>query len=105
MGRLHHTFTKYAEDESYNSAEKANIKGYLTKWKTSRMIIQVSFFIDLLTIPSVLSLSFQKNEINPVDSIKAFEKSLDRLDTFMKKDFEKLPNVRDFLLKVQETYS
>ena len=31
------------------------------------------------------------------------EKTLDRLETFMKKDFEKLPNVRDFLSKVKET--
>lgn len=89
-------------DCSYTTAEKAKMRGYLHKWKTSKMIIQVCFFIDLLTIPSILSLSFQKEDVNPVDSIRAFEKTLDRLELFMKKDFEKLPNVREFLSKVNE---
>ena len=66
------------------------------------MIIQVAFFIDLLTIPSILSLSFQKEDINPVESVKAFDRAAERLDLFIKKDFEKLPNVRDFLSKVKE---
>ena len=90
-------------DESYKSSEKAKMDGYLTKWKTSKMILQVCFFIDWLTIPSILSLIFQKDDINPVESVKAMEKTLDRLETFMKKDFEKLTNVRDFLSNVKET--
>ena len=94
--------TQILDDASYTAKEKAKIKGYLNKWNTPKMIIQVAFFIDLLTIPSILSLSFQKEDINPVESVKAFDRTVERLDLFMKKDFEKLPNVRDFLSKVKE---
>ena len=94
--------TKMLEDSTYKAKEKAKIKGYLNKWNTSKMIIQVAFFIDLLTIPSILSLSFQKEDVNPVESVKAFDRASERLELFIKKDFEKLPNVRDFLSKVKE---
>ena len=94
--------TQILDDESYTSKEKAKMKGYLNKWNTSKMIIQVAFFIDLLTIPSILSLSYQKDDVNPVESVKAFDRASERMDLFMEKDFEKLPNVRDFLSKVKE---
>ena len=88
------------DDPTYNSKEKAKITGYLRSWENSALILSVCFFIDLLTIPSILSLVYQKEHISPVESARSMEKTLNRLELFMKKDFDKLPNVREFLSKV-----
>ena len=68
------------------------------------MIFLVTFFIDLLTIPSALSWPFQKDDISTVESVKCMEKTLERIELFGKKNFEKLPNVRDLLSKIEEKY-
>ena len=53
------------------------------------MLPRVSFFIDRLTIPSILSMEFQKDHINPVDSVRCISKI----------EFEKIPSVTDLLSK------
>ena len=75
-------------DPTYNTSEQAKMKGYLKTWKRSKMILQVSFFIELLNISATLSLVFQKEDINPADSLRAMNKTLDRLELLMKKDFQ-----------------
>ena len=44
-------------------------------------------FIDLLTIPFTVSLSFQKENVNPVEPVKAFDRVSERLELSIKKDF------------------
>ena len=90
------------EDETITSKEKAKMKGYLKRWKSSRMPLLLSLFIDILTIPSILSLTFQKETIDPVQTVRAFKKVKERLVQFEKKAFEKLPNVTNFLSKIKE---
>ena len=90
------------EDFTYTAKEKAKIQGYLNKWNTTRLIFQVVSFIDLLTIQSILSLVFQKENVNPVELVKSFDRDSERLELLIKKDFEKLPNDRDFLSKVKK---
>ena len=90
------------EDSTYTAREKAKIQGYLKKWNTSKLVFEVVSFIDLLMIPSILSLGFQKENVNPVEPVKAFDTDSKRLELFIKKDSEKLPNVRGFLSKVKE---
>ena len=89
-------------DKSFPSSEQARIKGYLKTWNSAKMFLRVSFFIDLLTILPILSLAFQKDDINPVDSVRCMTKTMGRIDLFMGKGFEKLPNVRDLLSKIEE---
>jgi hypothetical protein len=90
------------EDETITSKEKAKMKGYPKRWKSSRMPLLLSLFIDILTIPSILSLTFQKETIDPVQTVRAFKKVKERLVQFEKKAFEKLPNVTNFLSKIKE---
>ena len=47
-------------------------------------------------------LSFQKGNIDPVESVKAFDRTSELLELFVKKGFEKLTSVRDFLFKARE---
>ena len=90
------------EDETITSKDKAKMKGYLKHWKSSRMTLLLALFIDILTIPSILSLIFQKEKIDPVQTARALKKVKGRLAQFEKKAFEKLPNVRTFLSKIKE---
>ena len=89
------------EHESITGKDKAKMKGYLRRWKSTRMPLLLALFIDILTIPSILSLTFQKETIDPVQSVRALKKAKDRLVQFEKKAFEKLPNVRNFLSKIK----
>ena len=59
------------EDETITSKDKAKMKGYLKHWKSSRMPLLLALFIDILTIPSILSLIFQKEKIDPVQTVRA----------------------------------
>ena len=63
-------------DKRFPSSEQARIKGYLKTWNSAKMLLMVSFFIDFLTIPSILSLAFQKDDINPVDSVRCMAKTM-----------------------------
>ncbi len=90
------------EDETITSKDKAKMKGYLRRWNSSRMPLLLALFIDMLTIPSILSLTFQKETIDPVQTVRALKKTKERLVQFEKRAFEKLLNVRNFLSKIKE---
>lgn len=90
------------EDETITSKDKAKMKGYLRHWKSSRMPLLLALFIDILPIPSILPLTFQKETIDPVQTVRALKKAKECLVQFEKKAFEKLLNVRNFLSKIKE---
>ena len=90
------------EDGTIIGKDKAKMKGYLRLWKSSRMPLLLALFNDILTIPSILSFTFQKETIDRVQSVRALRKAKDLLVQFERKAFEKLPNVRNFLSKIKE---
>ena len=92
VGVIYHSSQKYAKQQKFPSSEQARIKGYLKTWNSAKMLLRVSF----------LSISFQKDDINPVDSVRCMAKTMARMDLFMGKGFEKLPNVWDLLSKIEE---
>ena len=91
---------KMIEDQTIPSKDRARIKGYLKQWRRSKMLLLVSLFFDLLNIPSTLSLSFQREDLDPVQSLNPIQKTRVRLELFASKSFEKLPNVHDFLARI-----
>ena len=90
------------KDSTYTAKEKAKIRGYLNKLNTPKLIFQVVSSIDLLPIPSILSLGFQKANVNPIEPVKVFDRDSEQLQLFIMKDFEKFPNIQDFLSKVKK---
>lgn len=88
------------EDKTIKSQDRAKLKGYLQQWRKSKMPILLAFFIDLLEIPSRLSLALQKEEIDTVYAAMSLQKTGERFDMFERKDFDKLPHVKHFLSKV-----
>ena len=51
-------------DTSYRAKERNRIKGYLKKWKNSKMLGKLCFYLELLKPIMQLSLHFQKEKIN-----------------------------------------
>ena len=49
-----------AIDTSYRAKERNRIKGYLNKWKNSKMLVDICFYLELLKPTMQLSLNSQK---------------------------------------------
>ena len=62
------------EDETMTGKDKAMTKGYLGRWNVPLLL---ALFIDILTIPSILSLKFQET-IDPMQSVRALKKAKER---------------------------
>ena len=91
-----------AEDNSFKATDRAKFRGYLRgKWKTSRMPILMSMFLDILQPAKFLSLAFQDDEIDPVKSSQALQDAQSHLSKLERKSFQNLPHVKFFLSKVK----
>ena len=89
-----------SEDRSIPTKDRSKLKGYLKDWSKPKVALLLAYFIDLLSICSRLSLSFQDNKIDVVSFITALEKANHSLNKFETSDFEKFPYVKDFLFKL-----
>ena len=49
-----------ATDTGYKTKERNRIKGYLNKWKNSKMLVDICFYLELLKPTMQLSLNSQK---------------------------------------------
>nr|XP_047132626.1 zinc finger protein 862-like [Hydra vulgaris] len=67
-----------AEDPSILAPDKAKMKGYLLKWKKGKIPLLFAFFIDLLEIPSILSMSFQDDQVDHVQVMNCLTKAKER---------------------------
>ena len=90
-----------AEDNSFKATDCAKFRGYLRKWKTSRMPILMSMFLDILQPAKFLSLAFQDDEIDTVKSSQALQDAQSHLSKLERKSFQNLPHVKFFLSKVK----
>ena len=89
-----------AEDLLHKLKDCQKMKGYLITWSRPNIPLLLAFFIDLLGIPSILSRSFQSEIIDPVEALDCITKAKERLDLFDKKEFDKLPHVKDLLRRI-----
>ena len=49
-----------ATDTGYRAKERNRIKGYLNKWKNSKMLVDICFYLELLKPTMQLSLNLKK---------------------------------------------
>ena len=90
-----------SEDQTIPLKDRARLKGYLKQWRRPKMLLLVSLFVNPLNITSTWSLSFQREDLDPVQSLNAIQKTREYLELFASKSFEKLPNVRDVLARIR----
>jgi hypothetical protein len=89
-----------SQDKSYSSKDRAKLKGYLLNWSNAKMPFLLSMCIDLLEIPSQLSICMQHERIDTVSAMNYLSKAKERLEMFERKEFEKLPHVKYTISKI-----
>ena len=50
-------------DDSTNSKDGEKIRGYLRRWKSSQMLLNIALFIDVLNPAAILSKAFQEDGV------------------------------------------
>ena len=63
------------EDKTIKSDDQAKLKGYLKKWRHTRMLIGAALYVDVLKSLSCLSLCLQDDHLDIVSGIKSVLKS------------------------------
>jgi hypothetical protein len=71
---INHLLT-LVEDTSVRSDDRAKLKGYLQKWRHTRMLVGAALYIDVLKTPACLSLCLQGDHLDIVSGIKSVLKS------------------------------
>ena len=71
---LHHLQT-LVEDTTIKSIDQQRLKGYLLKWRQSKILLGCAMYIDILQSPSILSLTLQDDNIDVALGIKSLLKS------------------------------
>ena len=89
-------------DPSYQAADRAKVKGYITSWSSAATLLNLCFFLDLLSPTESLSLNFQKEFAGPVTAVSALTKSFKKLNRLKGKSVREFPSVKAFLDKLEE---
>ena len=86
-----------AADKSYKSDQRAKLKGYLTQWRNTSMLLNLGFYFELLQPASCLSLALQEEELDPVraiDALLTIKKRLAKLKAKSINDFSHLAGIK-----------
>ena len=84
------------EDKSYPSKDRAKFKGYLRKWKDAKTPLYLALFIELLSPVRLLSLAFQNEEVDIVNTASNIEKTKRFLKKIRDTTVFDLPKVKSF---------
>ena len=79
-------FLTLVEDKTIKSDDRAKLKGYLQKWRHTRMLIGAALYVDVLKSPSYLSLCLQDNHLDIISGIKSVLKSSKSLKSLAEQD-------------------
>ncbi len=74
------------EDRTIKSETRAQLKGFLLKWRHSNMLIGVAMYVEVLKAPSILSQSLQDQSLDVVSGIKAILKASKSLNSLTEID-------------------
>ena len=80
-------------DKSYPEKDRAKFKGYLKQWQSTKMLLHIAFYIDVLEPVKILSLSLQKKEVDPVNSSNALLKTKSKFIKLEQKLVELYPSI------------
>ena len=82
---IHHLLT-LVEDKTIKSDDRAKLKGYLQKWRHTRMLVGAALYVDVLKSPSYLSLCLQDDHLDIISGIKSVLKSSKSLKSMAEQD-------------------
>ena len=71
-------------------------------WKSARYPILLRLFIEIVSLVKVLSLAFQKEDVDIVNVVNAINKTKKQLDRLLEKDFLEYTTFQRFEGKVKK---
>ena len=98
---IHH-LTTLAKDQSMKSTDRSRLKGYVMKWKQSRVLIGAAMYVDVLKAPSLLSVCLQEEKADIVHGIQQLLKSSKSLKKLAGQDPLLWPTVKLVCDRVKE---
>ena len=109
LGRVIDRFGAYlahlvalTDDRSVPPSSRQKLKGYITRWRDSKVILGCGFFHDLLQPVAHLSKVLQQDQLCVVRAIDALMKTKKNLDKLKATPFEELPTVKKVLSRLTE---
>ena len=90
------------DDRSVPPSSRQKLKGYITRWHDSKVILGCGFFHDLLQPFTHLSKVLQQDQLFVVQAIDALMKTKKNLDKLKATPFEELPTVKRVLSRLTE---
>ena len=88
------------EDPTVKPADKQKLKGFVLKWRKSKILFGCALFHDLLKPSSILCKVLQDESLTVVDAIEGVLKT----NKFIKKlDFNELPTVKQVFSQLEHT--
>ena len=81
------------EDHTIASADRAQLKGYCSKWMNFKMLIGAAIYTNILKSPSCLSLTLQEEEIDVIKGIQHLLNSRKSLQSLSKQNPLEWPSV------------
>lgn len=85
--------TSLTEDPTVKAADKQRIKGYILRWRNSKMVLGCALFRDLLKPAATLSKVLQDDQLSIIDAIEAVVKTNKVIESLNTLPFEELPSV------------
>ena len=90
------------EDPSVKAADQQKIKGYVTKWKDSKILLGSALFHDILRPAAVLCKALQSDELSVVNCIEAILRTSANIEKLKSVEVEEFPSVKKVLLRMKQ---
>ena len=92
-----------ATDTSYRAKECNRIKGYLNKWKKSKMLVNLCFYLEVLRSIMQLSLHFQKiNTVSAAIALRKVKRKLLKLKNKDVNDFNQINTMKKYIKELED---
>ena len=90
------------EDSSVTPSSRQKLKGYIMRWRNSKVILGCAIFHDLLQPVAHLSKVLHQDQLCVVQAIEVLMKTKKNLDMLKSTPFEELPSVKKVLSRIKE---
>ena len=94
--------TSLSEDSSVRAVDRQKLKGYLLKWRETKIVIGCALFHDILQPAAVMCKSLQDDEVCIVGAIVVVLKTAQAITNLQTVAFEDLNTVKKVLARVQK---
>ena len=91
------------EDRSVKAADQQKIKGYVTKWRDSKILLGSAVFHDILRPAAILCKALQSDELSVVNCIEAILRTSANIEKLKSIDVEEFPSVKKVLLRIKQS--